>query len=242
MNLYDDLKQKMIELIDKHGIKKDEISITTKILSTKEAIGETKKKDFPLLKGKEVLMNANYKGSIGQAFTDRPGIFKGSIEELMNLDIKDNHNKPLFIASLNAILRHLGLIESTIHCKDEGPEVCSEEIKNYLKKEYKDVKIALVGFQPSILDSLRKDFKIRVLDLDQDNIGEEKYGVMIEDGKKDREDVMSWADLVLATGSTAANGSIVDFVDIEKPVFFYGTTVAGVAYLEGLKRLCFCAK
>ncbi len=242
MNLYDDLKQKMIELIDKHDIKEDEISITTKILSTKEAIGETKKKDFPLLKGKEVLMNANYKGSIGQAFTDHPGIFEGSIEELMDLDLNDNHNKPLFIASLNAILKHLGLIESTIHCKNEGPEVCSEEIKNYLKKEYKDAKIALVGFQPSILDSLRKDFKIRVLDLNQDNIGKEKYGVMIEDGKKAQKDVLDWADLALVTGSTIANGSIVDFMDLEKPVFFYGTTIAGAAYLKGLKRLCFCAE
>ena len=54
MNLYDDLKQKMIELIDKHDIKEDEISITTKILSTKEAIGETKEGLSSFKKAKEV--------------------------------------------------------------------------------------------------------------------------------------------------------------------------------------------
>lgn len=242
LKFYDDIKQEMIELINEYDLNKSKITITTKVLTPKEAIGETEKKDFPLLRGKEVLMNADFKGSIGQAFTDHPGIFKGSIDELMCLDLnKNNHNRALFIASTNAILNHLDLIENTIHCKDDGPEECSKEISNFLKIKYSDTKVAIVGFQPSIIDRVKGYFKVRVLDLNSENIGKEKYGVMIEDGDKNKSDVIEWADIVLVTGSTVVNGTIVDFLNLDKPVFFYGTTIAGIAYLKNLKRLCFCA-
>lgn len=232
----------MIDIVKKHNLNENKITITTKILSPKEAIGETEKKDFPLLKGKEVLMNADFKGSIGQAFTDHPGIFKGSIDELMKLDLEENnYNRSLFIASTNAILKHLGLIEKTVHCKDDGPELCAKEINYFFKKNYGNIKIAVVGFQPSFIDSLKEDFNVRVLDLNPENIGKEKYKVLIEDGTLKKDEVLYWADVILATGSTVANGTIVDFLNLNKPVFFYGTTVAGVAYLEDLKRLCFCA-
>lgn len=242
MGFYEDIKQKMANIIKKHNLNENEITITTKVLTPEEAIGDTKKKDFPLLRGKEVLMNADFKGSIGQAFTDHPGIFKGSIGELMSLDLnKSNYNRSLFIASINAILKYLGIIEQTVHCKNDEPELCAKEINSFFKKNYGDVKIAVIGFQPSFIDNLKEDFDIRVLDLNCENIGEEKYEVLIEDGDLKKDEVLNWADVILATGSTVTNGTIVDFLNLKKPVFFYGTTVAGVAYLKNLKRLCFYA-
>jgi hypothetical protein len=51
------------------------------------------------------------------------------------------------------------------------------------------------------------------------------------------EDVLAWGEVILATGSTCANGTIVSFVD-KKPVVFYGVTVAGPAKVYGYQRFC----
>jgi len=48
-------------------------------LSSREARGELDRDDFPLLRGKEVLMQAVYRGSAGQAFTSASGSFTASL-------------------------------------------------------------------------------------------------------------------------------------------------------------------
>lgn len=242
MEFYTELQQNMKEIVSQNNLDDEDILISTTTLTTEEAIGITKRKDFPLLNGKEVLMEAKFKDSIGQAFTDSPTAFNGSIRDVLNLDISDNRNKVLFIASLNAILKHLNLIENTIHCKNEEPEECAKDIVEHIKDKYGNVRIGMIGFQPAIIDNLRKDFSIRVLDLDKNNIGKKKYDLLIEDGRTNTNEVIKWAEILLVTGSTVTNGTIVNFLNIQKPVLFYGTTIAGVAYLKGLNRICFCSK
>jgi uncharacterized protein (DUF4213/DUF364 family) len=100
----------------------------------------------------------------------------------------------------------------------------------------------MVGYQPAMVDHLHREFTIRVLDLNPGNIGKIKNGVLIEDGEKSRDDVTQWADLLLVTGSTVVNGTIEDYSGLEKPVLFYGNTIAGTAVLMGLERVCFCGK
>jgi hypothetical protein len=43
--------------------------VISRPLSVSEAIGDTGREDFPIIRGKEVLMQAVYRGAIGQAFT-----------------------------------------------------------------------------------------------------------------------------------------------------------------------------
>lgn len=241
MNLYQEIKAKMAVIIEEHHLDQESITITSSVLSSEEAIGTTTRTDFPLHKGKEVLMNAYFHDAIGQAFTDQPGNFQGSIKQLMSLDLGSHDSQAIFIASLNAILNHLGLVSNTIHCRNEGPEDCARQMRDYLLANHPGSRVGLVGLQPAILDSLRSSFSVRALDLDPDNIGQEKYGVIIEDGEKCLEDVVRWADLLLVTGSTSANGTILNFTNLDKPVIFFGTTVAGIAYLLDLPRLCFCS-
>ena len=80
-------------------------------------------------------------------------------------------------------------------------------------------------------------FTMRVLDLNPDNIGDVRYGVTIEDGE-DYEKAIEWATVILCTGSTIINGTITHFSEAGKPVYFYGTTIAGAAVILGLQRLC----
>lgn len=242
MDFYVNLQQKLKNIVRENDLDDENILISTNPLTAEEAIGITERKDFPLLNGKEVLIEANFKGSIGQAYTDSPTIYSGSIKDILDLDLSDNRNKVLFIASLNAILKHLNLIENTIHCKNEEPEECAKDIGKCIENKYGNIRIGMVGFQPAIIDNIVRKFPVRVLDLDVNNVGKKKYDILIEDGNKNLEEVIKWADIILVTGSTITNGSIVDFLKIKKPVLFYGTTIAGVAYLEGLDRVCFCSK
>ena len=216
-----------------------EIKIGCRALSSQEAIGETKRKDFPLLAGREVMMQAVFDGAIGQAFTSAPSAFSGTLEEVLGLDIAENdHDRAIFIAAMNAVLRKLGLCDRTIHCRDEGPEECAVKTADTLMETYGPVKIVQVGYQPALLERLSERFEIRLLDLNPEMIGKTKSGVKILDGERDREEVIRWADLILCTGSTLSNGTIVDYMGLDKKVLFYGTTVAGAAALLGLKRLC----
>jgi uncharacterized membrane protein YgdD (TMEM256/DUF423 family) len=74
--------------------------------------------------------------------------------------------------------------------------------------------------------------------MDPDNIGVQKFGVIIEHADN-TEDAVDWADLLLVTGTTLANGTVTPLLN-KKPVIFYGTTVAGAAHLMGWERFCPC--
>lgn len=239
MDFYEELKNQMEEIAVRNNILDIPIKVTGKILSNKEAIGTPKRKDFPLIKGKESLMEADFNGCKGQAFTDMPSNFSGSIKEIISLSLNNNKNRAIFIATLNALTNYLKISSNNIHCHDEEPEVCAQKLVKYIKDKFGDAKIGMVGFQPAMIDFLKKDFDIRILDLNPDNIGKQRHDVLIEDGEKDLESVINWADVILVTGSTIVNGTIVNFLNLNKPVIFFGTTIAGAAALMDLKRICF---
>lgn len=238
--LFDRLKEYMYELLRENGLEDESICIVAKGLSSEEAIGITERKDYPLLTGKEIMLSAEFDGVKGQAFTSAPCQYNGTIKDLLEGDMAENeYDRGLFIAALNAVATRFGKADKAIHCRNEGPEKCAKSIREYLNEHYDVEKIAMVGYQPAILASISKDYSVRVLDLSPVNIGEIKSGCKVEDGIKDYEEVIEWADLILCTGSTICNGSIVDYLDIKKEVLFFGTTLAGAAPCLGVKRLCF---
>lgn len=237
------LKERFMDVLKEHGIEDEAVNITCRALTPEEAIGTTRRQDFPIITGKDVMIQAEFRQSFGQAFTDAPAAFEGTLSEVVAMDIIDNpHERGIFIAVMNAVMGYLGLCEGNVHCRTEGPEYCARDMYDHLKKTYPDVKkIALIGYQPSLLDMLsHSDFDVRVLDLNQANVGEVRYGVIVEDGKEAyAEVVMDYADLILCTGSTVCNRTIVDYIGLDKKVVFFGTTLSGAAKLMGLERVCF---
>lgn len=239
-DLYEELKQQALKLLEGKNLLAERVGIRARALSIEEAIGNPEADDFPLQKGKERLMQAQFFNAMGQAFTDQYGDFEGTLEEVLQMPLENNFRRAIFVATLNAVLRHLKQVEKTIHCRDQEPAQCADELARYLKKQYGKVKIAQVGFQPRMVESLAPEFKLRVLDLDPDNIGTEKFQVTIE-GPEAMEDAIRWADLLLLTGTTLVNGTIRAFLG-RKPVLFYGTTIAGAAHLMGWEHFCACAR
>jgi hypothetical protein len=238
-NFYEELKKRVFELWREEGLLSERIHIRARALSTTEAIGNPGHQDFPIQKGKEKLMQATFRDAGGQAFTDMYGDYEGTLEQVLNLPMENNHQRAVFIASLNAVLARLGRIEGAIHCRDEEPVACGKALLPYLKDRYSGAKITQVGFQPRMVENLTTAHPLRVLDMDPDNIGVRKFGVLIESADHTGEAV-DWADLLLVTGTTLANGTIAPLLN-KKPIIFYGTTVAGAAHLMGWERFCPCS-
>jgi uncharacterized protein (DUF4213/DUF364 family) len=239
MDFYEDIKERFFNLIKDKNLMSLKVQIVSaRPLTPQEVIGKPERNDFPLLKGKEVMIQANFKGSLGQAFTDMPGNYSATLKEIFDRSLDNNFERAVFISTLNAVLRYLNYISKTVHCRDKEPGECAAHLTNYIRKHFSKPRIAFIGFQPAMITTLSLDFEIRVVDLDQDNIGKRKAGVLIESISKTKE-ILSWADIIFATGTTAVNNTLSALL-INKPVIFYGVTISGIAFLMGYKQYCFC--
>ena len=238
--LYALLRQRLQELLREHHLTAETVTITAKGLTAEEAIGNPERKDYPILTGSEVMLMARFRNGRGQAFTDAPAQFSGSLQEILDGDIEhDPYTRAMFIAALNAVMAELGLACPSVHCRNKGPQECAGHVVEWVKTNHPHSRIAMVGYQPAMASALAKEFEIRVLDLNPENIGQHREGFTVLDGNTQREAVIDWADLVLCTGSTICNGTLINFLDLPKPTVFFGTTLSGAAPLLGLQRLCF---
>lgn len=240
MDFYEDIKERFFNLIKEKDLMSSKVQVVSaRTLTPQEVIGKPERDDFPLLKGKEVMLQADFKGSLGQAFTDMPGNYNGTLQEVLAMPLDNNFKRAVFIATLNAVLRYLNYISKTVHCKDKEPGECAAHLVDYIKERFDNPRIAFIGMQPAMVEALTAQFEIRVVDLDPDNVGQKRCGVLIEDVAHTKE-ILSWADLILATGTTVVNDTLTPLLT-EKPIIFYGVTIAGVAYLKGYEQYCFCA-
>lgn len=235
-NLYSELKEKAGNLWEKEGFLNKPVHIKARALNVEEAIGNPEAKDFPIQKGRERLMQADFNGASGQAFTDQYGNFEGTLEQILAMPLVNNYRRAIFVAALNAVMRYMKITDKTIHCRDQEPVQCSLDLKNYIEKNYGNKKILQIGFQPRMIESLSAHFPMRVIDLDPENIGSKKFQAVIE-GPEATDEAIKWADLLLVTGTTLSNGTIGRFL-VDKPVIFYGTTISGAAALMGWERFC----
>ena len=223
------------------------VKVWSRALSQQEAIGNTQRKDFPLLQGKEVLLQAEIAGYAGQAFTADPIDFAGNVQSILDLPSERPGEEALLVATLNALARSSGLVENTVHCRDQEPETCAEHISQYIYEQHGECRVGIVGYQPAILDHCARRFgagQVRVTDLNLENIGQVRYGVKVWDGMADNLRLFEESDVLLITGSVMANGTGEALLQLvgAKPYYLFGTTAAALAWLNNWPRLCFCSK
>ncbi|MGQ9510020.1 MAG: hypothetical protein ACUVTN_11610, partial [Thermodesulfobacteriota bacterium] len=71
------VKKKFSEIIKENKLDDVRVSVLVKTLSPEEAIGEPGRRDFPILIGKERVIEAEVLGARAHAFTDSPREFLG---------------------------------------------------------------------------------------------------------------------------------------------------------------------
>ena len=226
------------QLVDQYNQKEVMIKVKAFPLKPEDAIGSTKRQDFVLLKGKERLIQAEVMGCKGQAFTSAIGDYTGTLKEVLNLPLTDDFQRAIYIATLNAIACLNGKVSNTIHCRNEGPEKCCQQVADYFRKAFGQPRILMLGYQPALAEALNKEFHVNLLDLDPANIGRTINGVPIRDGVADASQCLNDSDIIFSTGSIICNNSIDGYYNTGKPLILYGTTGSGAAALLDIPRFC----
>lgn len=240
-----DAKGKFAAILKAKHLLDVHVSVTVRPLTAEEAIGKPKRRDFPIIEGKERVIEATVNGARGHAFTDSPRDFSGTMREVLELPLISNQERAVFIAVLNATLRHLGEVEGTVHCKDEDPEKCAKEIAAFVLERKGTARVGLVGLNPAIAEALISTFgkeHVMVSDLNRDNTGKEKFGVLILDGRDETELLVEQSDIVVITGTTLVNNTFDSILKSlrkhKRDYLVYGVTGAGICHLTGLNRIC----
>jgi uncharacterized protein (DUF4213/DUF364 family) len=238
-------KNQLVEIVTKNRLLDAHVSVLVKTLTPEEAIGVPGRRDFPIILGKERVVEADVIGARAHAFTDSPGEFVGDLKEVLNLPLTSNRERSIYVATLNATLKYLDLIENTIHCKDEDPEKCGKEIAFQLLKQWGKVKVGFIGLNPAIAENLIETFcieNVTITDLNKQNINSSKYGVRVWDGNEMTEELIKQSDVILITGTTFVNGTFDHIVysirNYKKDYLIYGVTGAGICKLMGFNRIC----
>ncbi len=232
-------------IVERERLAERFVSVRVFPLTAEEAIGRPWRRDFPIVIGKERVIEARFRGTRGQAFTDSPQEFEGTLAEVLNLELTTNQHRAVLIAALNAVLSHLGMVEATVHCKDEDPEYCALEIAETVSVRFGSVSVGLIGLNPAIAERLVDRFgadRVRITDLDPDNVGKVRFGVQVWDGSGRTEDLIVASDVVVFTGTTLVNATFDQIWHLiyahDKRYLVYGMTAAGVCRLVGIDRIC----
>ncbi|HNU75639.1 MAG TPA: DUF364 domain-containing protein [Deltaproteobacteria bacterium] len=244
-NIIEVSKEQFGEILRHSGLLDCPVSVKAGTLTPEQTIGNPLRRDYPIIEGKERIVEAEFRGSRGHAFTDSPIDFVGCLQDVLGLPTDSNRNRAVYLAVLNATLRYLGMVTGTVHCRNEEPEQCAWRIAGHIRETWGRPRIGLIGLNPAIAEMLVKSFgsdHVRITDLDRKHIGAQRHSVEIWDGRTRTEELIERSDVVLATGTTLGNGSfdmIWELLDKHrKPHLFYGVTIAGVSGLMGIDRIC----
>lgn len=241
------LREKIIE----EAVDPDE-QVSARPLLPREAIGEGDaiRHDYPLRKGREFLLEATFRGEKGQAFTERPTPWTGTTGTLDKIDLEPNGNRAIFVASINAIGKALGLVRNTVHCRNDSLNSCAGKIGNRLAENLNPgERVLIIGYQPAFIEAAAKTLgpeRVKVVDLDIENIGRTVFGVHISDGKTDLEKIFGKVHFALVTGSSLVNGTysgLEETLHASKiPFVLFGTSAALPAAILEIERWCLESK
>ena len=227
--------QEVGKLISEHSLGNETVSVSARPLTPEEAIGNPSHNDYPLLKGKERMMQAVFQDTKGHAFSDHTGNFSGSLFQVMNLPMDSNFRRALLVATANAVLRKMSIVTKSCHCKDHDPVMCASYLTDTLLP-FSPKKIGMIGDQPRLLEAVARNFEVRLCDRDPEKVGTVQTGIVVEDAEVYR-DIKNWADLLLVTGTTLVNDTIDNFTG-DAPIVYYGITISGAAQLLDLNHFC----
>lgn len=244
-SILENSKIKLTDILTKNKLLDAHLSVLVKTLTPEEAIGEPGRRDFPIILGKERVLEADVLGARVHVFTDSPVEFMGDLQSVLNLPLTSNRERSIYVSALNVVLKYLNRIEKTIHCRDEYPERCGKEIASQLLERYGKTEVGIIGLNPAIAENLIETFgaeNVRITDLNKQNIHSFKYGVKIWDGKEMTEELIKQSDVILVTGTTLVNGTFDHIMqcvrNFRKDYLIFGVTGAGICKLMGLNSIC----
>ena len=87
----------------------------------------------------------------GEAYTETPADFEGSLKDVLSLPVSEKGIDARIIASINAVMAHLGLCPGTFSEDPEEHARYADTICSHLAGQYKDKTLILVGYDGYIV-------------------------------------------------------------------------------------------
>jgi hypothetical protein len=81
--LFERLRETLEEHAVRHGFMEEQVSIQVRPMTPEEAIGRPDDRDYPIIKGRESIMEASFKTAKGHAFSDELGNSTCTVEGLV---------------------------------------------------------------------------------------------------------------------------------------------------------------
>ena len=181
---------------------------------------------------------ASLSGTTGEAYTETPWSFEGTLCEALQIPVTDKGINAISIACINAALSRLGLIEGTFSETIAAHESYADSLCRYVVENYGKKNIILVGYDGYIVKRFMDEgIDFWTMDRDPDNIAQDRFNhVIVNSAKYNRESCFAWGKLFIITGSTLCNGTVVQYLDKGKNLLFYGVTGRGASHLLGWKN------
>lgn len=238
-------REQLRGLVREHGLGEQVVTVVTRPSATQESTGEGIREEYALTHGDVVLVEATFSGAIGQALSDEPAQFSGTLDQALDIRLDTNGQRALFVATANAILAHLGLVRGTCHCEYPSVRECGWRVASSLWGEYPGADVGLIGFQRGFVEGLVEVFgtdRVHVADLAPENLGRKEHGVPIGDSAQDTKAIIESSDVVLVSGAMVVAGALEGILktasEVQTPIILYGATAAAPAYLYNLPRVC----
>ncbi len=233
-NYYDEIVRNIIySIVEEKGISLDTEVICSSVCGKELGL---KDKDFALVRGPEILLTCKVLDCIGQAFTVAPKNYRGRLGDILKLNLDNIFNRGIFYATITGLLKCLGMVSRSIHCRDIEPMKCGIDLSNKLfySKGYSPV--LHIGYQPTHVEWLfyRLKNNILVTDLRSDNIWRKKKELTIYDGLNNSV-YTALVNTILVTASSIVNNTFWDIfskaIMLKKDIIVYGVSGIGFLYI-----------
>lgn len=198
-------------------------------------------RDYAVMSGEERIVECHFRKSSAHVFTSVPlrGCLK--IKDIIKADLSNIVGRTLFYCLLNVVMKQLGYLSGTLHCRGFEPVMCAELLADKLKRSGAK-KVLLIGYQPAMVDALVKNIEtLYVTDMNPKNIGKVVHGVGILSHTLNLA-LISEVDAVIATGSALINNTLWQLYEeakkLSKRFIVYGVSAAGASRIFNIERHC----
>ena len=181
----------------------------------------------------EYRVTAKICGSKGEAYTECPEGFEGTLGQVLKLPVSEKGIDARILASMNAVMNHLGLCPGTMSEDPKDLAEYADALCRHITVEYGTGNLVLVGYDGYLVKRFMDEkLDFWTLDRNPEHITKDRFHhVIVNSGRYNRESCQAWGRLLIVTGSTFCNGTVTQFLDMGLPVLFYGITCAAAATL-----------
>lgn len=181
----------------------------------------------------EYCVTAEIRGAKGEAYTENPSAFQGTLKQALEIPPSEKGISAVAVSAINAAMNFLNLSPGTFPEDAQHHISYADSLCRYITEHYGKEKIVLIGYDGYLVKRFMEEgLEFWTLDRDPDHIAQSRFDhVVVNSAKRNRESSFVWGKVLIVTGSTLCNGTIVQYLDSGKELLFYGITCAGIATL-----------